>query len=201
MPGPSYGLPSSRCKTGSKLKSVEGSVCYGCYAADDWDWAKQTKRYTNYAFNNVKKANALRFEAIHKDLWVPAMVAIILKQKPQYFRWHDTGDLQSVEHLENIAEICRNTPDTRHWLPTREYNIVRQWRSKFEEPSNLCIRVSAHMHDKKAPRELGNSSMVSKDKPIPDGVLECEAYKRNAECGDCRSCWNKSVETISYPYH
>ena len=201
MPGPSYGLPSSRCKTGSKLKSVKGSVCYGCYAADDWDWAGQTKRYTNYAFKNVKTANARRFESIHDPLWVPAMIFMIRKRKPEYFRWHDTGDLQSVEHLENIAKVCRATPNTKHWLPTREYRTVLNWREQYEEPDNLCIRASAHMIGKEAPKNLGCSSMVFNHGEMPSGATECEAYKREASCGPCRACWDKSVATIGYPYH
>jgi len=201
MPGDAYGIPASKCKTGSKLRNVEGSVCYGCYAADDWEWAKQTKRYTNYAFDNVKNANNKRFNAIHEPMWVPAMIAVILKRKLEYFRWHDTGDIQSVEHLENIAKICRGTPDTKHWIPTREYNMVRTWRESYDEPDNLCIRASAHMHDKQAPKDLGCSSMVKKDGVLPEGAFECEAYKREAFCGPCRACWNTSVETISYPYH
>ena len=30
MPSYCYNLPASRCKTGSKLNKVKGSVCYGC---------------------------------------------------------------------------------------------------------------------------------------------------------------------------
>ena len=32
MPGWSIGLPAKECKTGGKLRNVEGSVCYDCYA-------------------------------------------------------------------------------------------------------------------------------------------------------------------------
>lgn len=200
MPGHAYGLPASKCKTGSKLRNVEGSVCYGCYAADDWEWAKQTKRYTNYAFDNVKNANQKRFEAIRHPMWVPAMVAVIRKRKLDYFRWHDTGDIQSVEHLENIAKVCRATSDTNHWIPTREYNIVRKWRKVLSQPINMCIRASAHMIDGFAPKDIGPSSIVSKTLDLST-VFECRAYTRNAKCGDCRACWNNKISTVAYPYH
>jgi hypothetical protein len=200
MPGYSYSIPASKCKTGSKLKSVEGSVCYGCYAADDWDWNKQTGRYNNYAWSNVKNAMQRRFDAIKNPMWVPAMIATILKRKCDYFRWHDSGDIQSVEHLENIAKVCRGTPDTNHWIPTREYNTVRCWRDSYDQPNNLCIRASAHMIDGFAPKDMGNSSIVVKGK-APKRSMECEAYKRDAKCGDCRACWSNSVSIIAYPYH
>ena len=32
MPCPTYNTPASMCKTGAKLRLVEGSTCYGCYA-------------------------------------------------------------------------------------------------------------------------------------------------------------------------
>ena len=200
MPGDSYGLPSSSCKTGSKLKSVEGSICFGCYAADNWEWAKQTGRYTNYAFANVKKANQERLKAISDKLWVPAMVSIIRKRKNTFFRWHDTGDIQSIEHLENIAKVCRATPEIKHWMPSREYDMIRKWRTQYNQPSNLCIRSSAHMIDKFAPKDMGPSSMVFKETE-PSTVFECEAYKRDAECGDCRACWDKEVSVVAYKYH
>ena len=200
IPGYAYGLPASSCPTGSKLRNVEGSVCYGCYAADDWSWAKQTKRYSNYAWEVVKNANRERLAAISKPLFVPAMVAIINKRSMQYFRWHDTGDLQSIEHLHNIATICDNTPDTKHWLPTREYKIVESFRSERAVPDNLCIRVSAHMIGEHAPRRLGVSSMVYKGSK-PDSVAECKAYTRDNSCGDCRACWDNETDTIGYKYH
>lgn len=34
MPCYCYNIPASRCKMGSKLNTVPGSVCYGCYAAE-----------------------------------------------------------------------------------------------------------------------------------------------------------------------
>ena len=32
MPGLSYSLPAWACQTGSKLRKVKTSPCYGCYA-------------------------------------------------------------------------------------------------------------------------------------------------------------------------
>ena len=32
MPGWSIGIPAKECKTGAKLRLVQGSVCYDCYA-------------------------------------------------------------------------------------------------------------------------------------------------------------------------
>ena len=56
-------------------------------------------------------------DSLDHPQWVQAMVVLIDKQP--WFRWHDSGDIQSLEHLEKIFEVCRLTPETSHWLPTR----------------------------------------------------------------------------------
>ena len=72
--------------------------------------------------------------------WVQAMAAVIKRQK--WFRWHDAGDVQDLELLNNIYKICELTPDTNHWLPTREAWIKKELDRK---PSNLVIRFSPPM--------------------------------------------------------
>ena len=42
------------------------------------------------------------------------------ERKVKYFRWHDSGDVQDLDHLRRIYEVCKLTPDVQHWMPTRE---------------------------------------------------------------------------------
>ncbi len=44
-----------------------------------------------------------------------------------FFRWFDSGDLQSVEMVRDIVAVAERTPEIRHWLPTREYATVREY--------------------------------------------------------------------------
>lgn len=199
MPGWGYGLPSSKCKTGGELRYVEGSVCYSCYAADSWDWAKQGGHHSNYPWKNVKSANQRRFNSLTNELWVPAIVFSILKRKCEEFRWHDSGDLQSVNHLYNICKVCENTPSTKHWLPTREYAIVDA--SDFDFPENLCVRVSAHMIGKSAPRRFANTSVVVDDPSGYIHVCPVTTDDNRKSCDNCRNCWDKSISTIAYVRH
>ena len=61
--------------------------------------------------------------ALTHPQWVQAM-AVLIKGK-KHFRWHDSGDLQSVHHLKKIFEVCNLTPDTmQHWLPTQERQFL-----------------------------------------------------------------------------
>src|SRR5437763_9079539 len=129
-----YNIPATECKTGGKLRTVKGSVCASCFALKG-----------RYVFPVVIAAMYRRFKLLDSPNWIEAMAALINRRKLQYFRWHDAGDVQSVVHLERIAAVCRLTPNTKHWLPTREYAIVRQWLAQYDKPANLNIRLSAHM--------------------------------------------------------
>ena len=105
----SYGLPAPECKTGSKLRKKKGSTCYGCYAMKGC-----------YVFPVVKAAQYRRLASIKDPRWAQAMATAINSKQAPEFRWHDSGDVQDLDHLNKIFEVCRLTPGKRHWLPTRE---------------------------------------------------------------------------------
>ena len=77
MPGLSYSLPAWACQTGSKLRLVKTSPCYGCYALKG--------NYTRYPA--IREAQYRRLDAINHPDWVTAMAAVIKRQassvKPQ----------------------------------------------------------------------------------------------------------------------
>ncbi len=183
MPGPSYNTPASRCITGAKLRNVKNSVCSSCYALKG-----------NYKrFPKVEEALERRFQSLKHQAWVPAMAALIKKHK--YFRWHDAGDLQSMAHLENIFEVCRLTPATRHWMPTREAKFLNLMDPDIV-PSNLIIRMSSHMIDQPPVTFWPWTSTVTSAHNA-----SCPAPAQGNKCGDCRACWNRSVPTVSYGKH
>jgi hypothetical protein len=193
MPCKSYSLPTIACKTGFQMARIAGSICSSCYA---------NKGFYSMYQNTIEPAQHARLESISDPLWVSAMVALIGQDK--YFRWHDSGDIQSVEHLEKIAQVCDKTRNTRHWLPTREYGIVRAFLTLRDIPDNLVIRLSAMYPDQpvKIPASLQGVpgiavSNVHTGKPIGQ---DCNASKQNGKCLDCRACWNRS-KTISYAMH
>ena len=195
MPSESYSLPAKACITGSKLVNVKGSVCHGCYALKG--------NYHRFA-KTIEPLQYKRLESIKSPLWVDAMVKLI-GNKP-YFRWHDSGDLQSVDHLYKIAQIARRLDKTLFWLPTREANIVKDFLKTESIPVNLVIRVSAMMIDApaKLPRSLRGqvnvlTSTVHSTKEL-DG-FKCKAPSQQGKCGDCRACWDNKVTNVSYLAH
>ena len=179
MPGLSYSLPAWECKTGWKLSQVEGTPCFFCYA----------KRNNYVRYPAIKEAQYRRLKAINHPDWVQAMATVIKRQK--WFRWHDAGDVQDQQHLQKIFEICRLTPETRHWLPTREAWIKDHLASK---PDNLVIRFSPPMVGQRND-SWPNSSMV-----VETGAT-CPAPAQGGKCGSCRQCWDSSIKVVSYGKH
>ena len=173
MPGWSIGIPAKECKTGKKLRQIKNSVCEGCYALKGC-----------YVFKVVQEAQYKRLEAISHPDWVLAMATLINSKKPDVFRWHDSGDVQDVQHLEKIFEVCRLTPSKRHWMPTREAWIKDHMQ---DAPANLVVRFSSPMVDQGPVTSWANTSTVSTKSRT------CPAPDNNNECGSCRACWDPLV--------
>lgn len=189
MPGLSYGISAQLCKVGAALAKIPGSTCHDCYALK-----------ANYSYPSVKVAHAKRVAGINDPRWVDAMVYMIGKAGEKYFRWHDSGDLQSFQHLLNIVTIAEQLPSVDFWLPTREKGLVNQYMRAFGDfPANLCVRVSAAMVDAGAPAGFTNTSTVHQDKAAAG--YSCPAQQQGNKCQDCRACWDKSVSNVSYHKH
>jgi hypothetical protein len=185
MPGPSFSLPMTACKTGAKLAEAEGTPCSKCYASRG-----------NYRFKEVQTAQARRLELLaywmdnDPGLWVEAMTQSIANHK--YFRWHDSGDVQNDMHMSMIDEVARALPDTHFWLPTQEV-----WVSKVHTlASNLIVRLSATKIDGNPRASAEHTSTV-----VKTGTPTCPAHTQGNQCGTCRMCWDKTVKNVAYKYH
>ena len=181
MPCYSINLPAAACITGQIMARVPGTTCYGCYAMKG-----------RYRFKNTKIAMARRLAALQASRWVRAMVVLMKDRK--YFRWHDSGDIQSAWHLARILEVCKQTPDTKHWLPTREAKLL-QFMDPDTIPTNLIIRLSATKVNGAASISWPWTSTVSTT------TKTCPASDQGGKCKDCRSCWNRSIKNITYAKH
>jgi hypothetical protein len=192
MPGFAYSIPAQACNVGSRLRSVQGSICSKCYALKG-----------RYVFGNVKKALQRRLASLVHSEWVEAMVFQINQTGINVFRWHDSGDIQNLEHLERIAQVCRLTPDVRHWLPTREYALVTAYKEKHGSfPDNLNDRLSAYMMDGPLPTGAAERLGVTVSGVTSDpSKVSCPAYNQGGVCGSCRACWDKNQAVVFYPKH
>ena len=181
MPGYAHNLPAWKCITGVKLQAVKGSGCAGCYAMKG-----------RYRFRNVREALDRRLQALEHPLWVDAMVTLIKGQ--DWFRWHDSGDIQSLKHLENIFKVCKLTPETKHWMPTREVKFLKDI-DPATVPPNLIIRISSHMIDQGPVKHWPWTSRV-----VTSGRT-CPAPEQGNACQDCRACWDRSTANVAYGKH
>lgn len=192
MPCKSWGIPASYCKTGSKLAKIAGSTCSGCYALKG-----------AYRWSNVSQAYERRLKAFEEDhlSWSQAMVETIKRSKTEFFRFFDSGDLQSLEMLESIVWIASRLPNVKFWLPTREVGILRDyvktWGANW--PSNLTIRLSATMVDGVAPKAFAKAYNIRTSTVVSSGA-NCPSSKQDGKCLDCRACW-ESPNNISYLKH
>ena len=224
MPGFSIGISAELCGVGSKLRKIEGSVCADCYALKGM-----------YRMQNVKKAHAKREAGITNPKWVEAFVVMLNNHTSfavPYFRWHDAGDIRSIEHFAKICEICVMSPHIRHWIPTRENKIINEYvRLGGLIPDNLCVRLSSPMVDQQpVSTDDYNTSTVHSDIGRSSAITnwkgkECQAYRTSKDgkimarevyrtltkedkkgydfgyCGDCRDCWSKEIDNVSYFKH
>lgn len=192
MPWYGWSLSASDCKVGSKLAEIPGTPCFSCYAMRG-----------NYAYPVVQNAYKRRMEAWKLPDWVENMSALIgrlaEKESPEnrYFRWFDSGDIQSISMLCKIVQIARNVPEVQFWLPTQERQIVADYSAEYGEfPSNLTIRVSAVKIGMKPTQMNGTVSSN-----INGEGYQCPARSQGNKCGNCRKCWDNNTPLISYHKH
>lgn len=199
MPWYSYNLPAHACVTGCRLRKKANTVCSRCYA--------HRGRYT---FRNTLAAMDRRLIACGGTRWAEAMIFLLnsklyrsRSEEPKFFRWHDSGDIQSPLHLMKIFDICNGTPQLRHWLPTKERTMVETViRKRPTVPANLVIRLSAHYIDEPCDRgDLGlPSAVVYTERWKVKGIAHfCPAREQGHKCGSCRACWDPAVKQVAFP--
>ena len=201
MPEYTYNLPAHECNVGSELVSIEGSVCHGCYALKGL--------FARYA-KTIEPAQYARLESLQNDEWADAMAFLINHYSDKYFRWHSSGDIQDLNHLIKICHVAFNTPDVFHWLPTREYKVVNEYIEIVGDiPTNLNIRLSAHMVDQSipvVPAQLTSSSVYIEQ--VPEQSWLCPAQDQGNKCdgrseggSNCRACWDRTVKEVTSHKH
>jgi len=200
-----FGLPAkTACGVGCKLAEKEGSTCFGCYANGG-----------NYKYPSVKQAHVNRLNGVkqlHKKAfrkeWVNSMVTLIESKTVKndksmwFFRWHDSGDIVSVDHLHAIADIAEATPEVKHWIPTKEIGKVRAFLKTRKLPKNLNVRLSGYYVDKKSDFSLNLPVAEVYKVTEPKGHI-CPAILQHKGCREvgCRACWNKKVKLVNYKAH
>ena len=171
MPGESTGYPAWTCQMGMKLHSSNSpTTCKVCYSLGG-----------NYGrFPKTAAAYLRRYDLLNKNLssgkWTDAMATMLhhhtqplsyrgrkVRVEP-HFRWNDSGDVQSTEHVAHIMEVARKTmgdgkdqPKVNHWLATREgHTHILSYIDSARKagipdnqiiPENMVVRISHPLVD------------------------------------------------------
>ena len=200
----SFGLPAKRCHVGSQLAKIKGSVCNECYALDRG----------NYQYPVVKEAQERRYQLLYHPLWVTAMTMLLWLQVKDFFRWQGSGDIDSLKHLCNIVQVCENTPQLKHWMPTKEKGILKEFLKRGGViPSNLVISMSGYFVDGRKVKGFDDQPQIAHhltyNKRNKHGV-DKEAYIcpveddlgfKSCDEANCSACWNPSVRVVAGALH
>lgn len=182
MPCHSWSIPASKCVTGSKLAQVPGTPCSKCYAQKG-----------RYSFPMVQLAQDRRLKAWQEDPdWVLLMSTRITLLDEGYFRWFDSGDLQSAKMLQDINQVAANVGNVQHWLPTQERSLVKG----VDLAPNLLVRISSTKIGEE--QELGWWQWTSS---IGINDWNCPSNEQAGKCENCRRCWDKNVRNVVYKVH
>ena len=213
MPGKSYGLDAFACQRGSELAKNDRSPCARCYARRNFyaTWGPVIK-------NRQGHQRAVEQIGQSGNRWTEAMIYLMRHYlgNERWFRWHDSGDFHSLEHVAAVCEVARATPWLSHWVPTHEPRMVGAYLDNGGRiPDNLVIRLSAdfigqpfqapyaYRHELAGlPTSTTHEGEGAKPVQVSErrgDSVECMSYKRDHTCGNCRACWSPKVKNVSYP--
>lgn len=189
------------CPRGKELSMIDGSICSQCYACKGM-----------YRFPSVKNRRIENYAQWQSDSndWIDSMVLKINRTKSPLFRFFDSGDLTSVEQLDDIISVCLQCKTKQFWIPTRENTIIKNWLELGNViPSNVNLRISADMvdDDETTLREdsikMGcTTSRVLFNPEKNDTENICPAtIDGSGNCGSCTNCWDKKIKVIVYKAH
>ena len=165
-------------------------ACKGCYAVGG-----------NYRFQNVKDARSHNKRDWKRSEWVADMIEEL--DSDRYFRWFDSGDMYSLALAEKMYEICKATPWTKHWIPTRmhKFKKFRDVIDRLNALDNVVVRLSSDGVNGEIVQEAKYSSTII---PFINSVTiatVCNAPLQEGKCKKCRACWSKDVKVIAYAGH
>jgi len=207
MPIPKPTLPklSDASKMPCKSWSISaGDTCPGSKDFVTGEWVDACEIcYARGGFYLMPVVRAVR-EFNKKDWkraeWENDMVKLLSPM--ELFRWFDSGDMYHLGLAKKIRNVMARTPNTKHWLPTRQHKFdkFKGVLSEMEQLPNVIVRYSSDSISGGLVDGL-NSSTIIPYVETPTTATVCLAYDRKGKCGDCRACWDKSIKVIAYPAH
>jgi len=187
----SWSLPAGPGVCGG-FTLAKNSVCAMCYAGGG-----------RYNMPNVKDPQVKRlawWRQTEDSAKVDTLVAAISKLRVKYFRCFDCGDFSTPADVKCWRDIIARCPDIKFWVPTRTWRLeaFRKELIELAKLPNVVVRRSALVIDEGAPvdTELRNTSEVRST-----GMGCPKQTAGSCAAANCRKCWDKSVDGVSYLLH
>lgn len=121
-------------------------------------------------------------------------------------RWQDSGDMPDAEFFDRVVDLCNRTPDVKHMLFTKKYEIVNNYLDKNGKlPDNLNVLFSAwhRLWEVPNPHDLGIAYVDFHDKTLnpdfPKNAFRCPG--RESTCSACGACFNKRLKAVIFDQH
>ena len=189
MPCKSWSLEAlTTCPASLNVEGDLVDACKGCYATTGFYLMKDSVNLREHNRNDWKR-----------EEWVAEMVYELRNQT--YFRWFDSGDVAWLKLAEKIYQVCEQTPNIKHWLPTRMYKFpkFKAILDKLNKLPNVRVRFSSDSIEGDFTNAHASTIIPYANTPVEAFI--CEAYSRGGKCGDCRACWHKDIPMIAYVAH
>ena len=187
----SFSLPAGSSCPGSK----GAEVCGSCYAKSGF--------YHIPVVKNVREHNK---EVYKQEDFVSKMIKIIGSDK--YFRFFDSGDIETPLLAAKLYDICKACPNTQFWIPTRSDMVssIQPGVSALASLPNVALRLSANNIGLSKPERAGVSSYVIPVSDIPRagslGIHVCPATTPGTlqkSCDTCTACYTDAK--VAYVIH
>lgn len=195
----SWSLPAGDSCPGAK----GAEVCEGCYAKKGM-----------YRFPVVKGVREYNREDYKKNDWVDRMITEVSKY--DYFRWFDSGDMETPELAAKIRSVVAKTKGTTHWLPTRSDKIPKikheiegliPGHTDLSFFTNVSLRLSADNVGLDKQERTGVNSYVINNtvedlfKAKQRGIFVCPVgtNPNQKSCDTCTMCYTDAE--VAYVLH
>lgn len=124
------------------------------------------------------------------------------------FRFHVSGDIDSVEHVGIIRRVVESRPEVEFYLYTRSYRVTairRAVEKQLFQLPNLHVWGSTDPTMPPAPKGWREARVFDTQEQARDGgfaVICPEQTGRKASCTDCGLCWHaKPTAQLAFITH
>ena len=180
--------------------------------------------------NCMNDCYAVRYVKMHHNACVEAYAknTVIMRNDPaklrkeikeyceknivKYFRFHTSGEIESLDQLIVYCGICEDNPEVVFYIYTKAFDIFEKYLAKYDKfPSNLVINLSewdGNLADV-SPELIGMCNIYAYDDGTRcadmDELEHCPAvdqggHETGITCAMCRRCMKKRNVTAVYAH-